>query len=126
MIIKTGGFGNFRFKDLKISTEGLQDRINAKPRDIDIFLAHDAISEGRLLLIKEALKPGEKVPVINTEDIHIIVYGSITGYPFDMSNFRTAHKTRLTQEKVDKRSHINQIRLLNKIQILFDKRQTYL
>jgi hypothetical protein len=75
--------------------QGIHDRINTKPSDIDIFFAHDAIPEKRLPVIKESLKPGGKVPVINPEDIHIVVSGSIPGYTFGLSYFRTAHKTKL-------------------------------
>jgi hypothetical protein len=75
--------------------QGIHDRINTKPPDIDIFYPHDAIPKDRLPVIKESLKPGGKVPVVNPEDIHIIVSGSIPGYSFGMSYFRTAHKTKV-------------------------------
>jgi hypothetical protein len=75
--------------------QGIHDRINTTPPDIDIFFPHDAIPEDRLPVIKESLKPGGKVPVVNPEDIHIVVSGSIPGYSFGMSYFRTAHKTKL-------------------------------
>ncbi len=75
--------------------QGIHDRMNTKPSDIDIFFAHDAIPENRLPVLKESLKPGGKVPVINPEDIHIVVSGSIPGYSFGMTYFRTAHKTKL-------------------------------
>jgi hypothetical protein len=75
--------------------QGIHDRINTNPPDIDIFYPHDAIPEDRLPVIKESLKPGGKVPVVNPEDIHIVVSGSIPGYSFGMSYFRTAHKTKL-------------------------------
>jgi hypothetical protein len=75
--------------------QGINDRINTKPPDIDIFYPHDAIPEDRLPVIKESLKPGGKVPVVNPEDIHIVVSGSIPGYSFGMSYFRTAHKTKV-------------------------------
>jgi hypothetical protein len=74
---------------------GLNDRMNTKPPDMDIFYAHDAIPAERLPVIKGSLKPGGKVPVVNPEDIHIIVSGSIPGYSFGMFYFRTAHKTKL-------------------------------
>ncbi len=74
---------------------GINDRMNTKPPDIDIFFAHDAIPENRLPVIKESLQPGGRVPVINPEDIHIVVSGSIPGYSFGMTYFRTAHKTKL-------------------------------
>jgi hypothetical protein len=74
---------------------GINDRINTKTSDIDIFFAHDAIPEKRLPILKESLKPGGKVPVINPEDIHIVVSGSIPGYSFGLGYFRTAHKTKL-------------------------------
>ncbi len=79
----------------KQEIQGIYDRINTKPPDIDIFYPHDAIPEDRLPVIKESLKPGGKVPVVNPEDIHIIVSGSIPGYSFGMSYFRTAHKTKV-------------------------------
>jgi hypothetical protein len=75
--------------------QGIHARINTKPPDIDIFYPHDAIPEDRLSVIKESLKPGGKVPVVNPEDIHIVVSGTIPGYTFGMSYFRTAHKTKL-------------------------------
>jgi hypothetical protein len=75
--------------------QGIHDRMNTKPSDIDIFFAHDAIPEKRLPVITESLKPGGKVPVINPEDIHIVVSGSIPGYSFGLAYFRTAHKTKL-------------------------------
>jgi hypothetical protein len=75
--------------------QGIYDRINTKPPDIDIFYPHDAIPKERIPVIKESLKPGGKVPVVNPEDIHIIVSGSIPGYSFGMSYFRTAHKTKV-------------------------------
>jgi hypothetical protein len=75
--------------------QGINDRINTKPPDIDIFYPHDAVPEHRVPVIKESLRPGGKVPVVNPEDIHIIVSGSIPGYSFGMSYFRTAHKTKV-------------------------------
>jgi hypothetical protein len=75
--------------------KGIYARINTTPPDIDIFYPHDAIPKDRLPVIKESLKPGGKVPVVNPEDIHIVVSGSIPGYSFGMSYFRTAHKTKL-------------------------------
>ncbi len=75
--------------------QGINDRINTKAPDIDIFYPHDAIPEKRIPVIVASLKPGGKVPVVNPEDIHIIVSGSIPGYSFGMSYFRTAHRTKL-------------------------------
>ncbi len=74
---------------------GINDRINTAPPDIDIFYPHDAIPTDRLPVIKESLRPGGMVPVVNPDDVHIIVSGSIPGYSFGMSYFRTAHKTKL-------------------------------
>jgi hypothetical protein len=75
--------------------QGIRDRMDTRPPDIDIFYPHDAIPEDRLPVIKDSLKPGGKVPVVNPEDIHIVVSGSIPGYSFGMSYFRTAHRTKL-------------------------------
>lgn len=74
---------------------GINDRINTRRSDIDIFFAHDAIPEKRLPILKESLRPGGKVPVINPEDLHIVVSGSIPGYSFGLGYFRTAHITKL-------------------------------
>ena len=73
--------------------QGIQDRINTKPGGS--FFANDAFSEDQLLVMKEALKPGGMVPVVNPDDIHIVVSGSIPGYSFGMSYFRSAHQTKL-------------------------------
>jgi hypothetical protein len=75
--------------------QGIHDRINTKAPDIDIFFPHDAIPEKHLPAITSALKPGGKVPVVNPDDIHIIVAGSVPGYSFGMSYYRTAHKSKL-------------------------------
>ena len=75
--------------------QGIKDRINTRAPDMDIFYPHDAIPEKRVPVIVASLKPGKKVPVVNPEDIHIVVSGSIPGYSFGMSYFRTAHKTKL-------------------------------
>ena len=71
----------------------IQDRIHTKPGGV--FFANDAISENQLPLFKESLKPGGRVPVVNPDEIHIIVSGSIPGYSFGMSYLRSAHKTKL-------------------------------
>ena len=84
-------FENLSAQEIK----GLNDRMNTRRPDIDIFYPHDAIPEDRLPVIKESLRPGGKVPVVNPEDIHVIVSGSIPGYSFGMSYFRTAHRTKL-------------------------------
>ena len=99
---------DYLYENTKVSYEelspqeiqGINDRINTKAPDIDIFYPHDAIPEKRIPVIVESLKPGGKVPVVNPEDIHIIVSGSIPGYSFGMSYFRTAHKTRLIKGAV--------------------------
>jgi len=75
--------------------QGIHDRINTLVTEQNIFFANDAIPENLLPVVKESLKPGGMVPVINPEDIHIIVSGSIPGYSFGMSYFRTAHQTKL-------------------------------
>jgi len=72
--------------------KGIQDRINTKPGGV--FFVNDAISEDQLPLFKESLKPGGRVPVVNPEEIHIIVSGSIPGYSFGMSYLRSAHRTK--------------------------------
>jgi hypothetical protein len=79
----------------KLSAEeirGIEDRMNTKPGGI--FFANDAIPEDLLPQFKAALKPGGKVPVVNPEEIHIVVSGSIPGYSFGMSYLRSAHKTK--------------------------------
>jgi hypothetical protein len=78
----------------ELEIQGINDRINTIAPDIDIFFPHDAIPEDRLPVLKESLRPGGKIPVVNPEDIHIVVSGSIPGYSFGMSYFRTAHRTK--------------------------------
>jgi hypothetical protein len=73
--------------------KGIEDRINTKPGGM--FFVNDAIPESQLPLFEAALKPGGRVPVVNPEEIHIIVSGSIPGYSFGMSYLRSAHKTKL-------------------------------
>ncbi len=80
--------------------QGIHDRINTKPSDIDIFFPHDAVPAHRVPVILSSLKPGNKVPVVNPEDIHIVVSGSIPGYTFGFSYFRTAHMTKLIKDAV--------------------------
>jgi len=75
--------------------QGIHDRINSTPPDIDIFFPHDAVPEHRKPVLLGSLKPGAMVPVVNPEDIHIVVSGSIPGYTFGLSYFRTAHMTKL-------------------------------
>jgi len=41
------------------------------------------------------LKPGGKVPMVNPNDIHLVVAGSVPGYSFGMRYFHTAHQTKL-------------------------------
>jgi hypothetical protein len=80
----------------KLSAEeikGIEDRINNKPGGM--FFANDAIPESQLPLFEEALKPGGRVPAVNSDEIHIIVSGSIPGCSFGMSYLRSAHKTKL-------------------------------
>jgi hypothetical protein len=76
---------------------GINDRINTAPPDIDIFHPHDAIPRDRLKLINGSLRLGGRIPVVNPEDIHIIVSGSIPGYSFGMPYFRTGYKTKLIE-----------------------------
>jgi hypothetical protein len=72
--------------------QGIKDRMNTRPGGA--FFANDAIPESRLPLYRRALKPGGKVPVVDPEDIHIVVSGSIPGYSFGMSYIRSAHRTK--------------------------------
>lgn len=73
--------------------QGIKERINTKPGGI--FYNADAVPESQLPVFKKALKPGGKVPVVNPEDIHIVVAGSVPGYSLGMSYLRTAHQTKL-------------------------------
>lgn len=73
--------------------QGIQARINIKPGGLYYFM--DAIPESFLLKIEKALAPGGKVPVINPDDIHIVVSGTIPGYSFGMRYMRTGHQTKL-------------------------------
>ena len=71
--------------------DGIYARINTKPGGM--FFDNDAFSEKELPVIKESLKPGGRVPVVDPADIHIIIAGSIPGYSFGLSYFRSSHKT---------------------------------
>ncbi len=73
--------------------KGIQERMNTRPGGS--FFAQDAVAKSQLPLFKEGLKPGGSVPVVDPDDIHIVVSGSIPGYSFGMSYFRSAHKTKL-------------------------------
>ncbi len=73
--------------------QGIRDRINTKPGGLYYFM--DAIPDSYLPRITDALKPGGKVPVMNPDDIHIVVSGTIPGYSFGMRYMRTAHQTKL-------------------------------
>ncbi len=84
------------FEELTLDeVKGLRDRMNTKPGGV--FFANDSIAASQLPLFKAALKPGGKVPVVNPDDIHLIVSGSIPGYSFGMSYMRSAHKTKRIQ-----------------------------
>jgi hypothetical protein len=72
--------------------KGIQNRINLKPGGL--YYPMDAAPESFALMIKKTLKPGGKVPVINPEDIHIVVSGTVPGYSFGMNYFRTGHQTK--------------------------------
>lgn len=81
------------FEELTLEeVKGLRDRMNTKPGGV--FFVNDAIAGSQLPLFKAALKPGGKVPVVDPDDIHLIVSGSIPGYSFGMSYMRSAHKTK--------------------------------
>ena len=71
--------------------DGIHARINTRPGGM--FFENDAFSEKELTVIKESLNPGGRVPVVDPDDIHIIVSGSIPGYSFGLSYLRSSHKT---------------------------------
>jgi hypothetical protein len=54
----------------------------------------NAIPDSFLPEFRKSLKPGGKVPVMNPDDIHIVVSGTIPGYSFGMRYMRTAHRTK--------------------------------
>jgi hypothetical protein len=72
--------------------QSLHDRIDTKPGGP--FFANDAIPDDQLPGVKDALKPGGRVPVVYPGDLHVIVSGSIPGYSFGMGYFRSAHMTK--------------------------------
>lgn len=82
------------YEDLtKEELQGIQDRINSKPGGLYYF--KNAFPESFLPKIKESLRPGGKVPVVNPDDIHIVVSGTVPGYSFGWSYSREAHQTKL-------------------------------
>ena len=72
---------------------GIQERIDSKPGGLYYF--KNAFPESFLPTVKESLKPGGKVPVINPDDIHIVVSGTVPGYSFGLTYSREAHQTKL-------------------------------
>jgi hypothetical protein len=72
--------------------QSIEARMNTKPGGA--FFINDAIPSSQLPVFKAALKPGGRVPVVNPDDIHIIVSGSIPGYSFGMTYLRTGHMTK--------------------------------
>ncbi len=107
IMLKRNGFNTKRslrdylYESTKVSYEdltnqeikGIQDRINLEPGGLYYF--QDAIPDSFLPTFKESLKPGGKVPVMNPDDIHIVVSGTVPGYSFGMRYMRTAHQTKL-------------------------------
>jgi len=72
---------------------GIQERLNTKPGGQ--FSSIDALPKDFEQEIKDNLKPGGRVPVVNRRDIHVIVAGTIPGYTIRMSYFNRAHKTKV-------------------------------
>ena len=91
---------DFLFESAKVPYEELsegeiaaiRERIGTKPGGL--FFKNDAIPQNRLEEVKAALNPGGRMPVAFKEDLHVIVSGSIPGYSFGLTYFRSAHDTR--------------------------------
>jgi hypothetical protein len=72
---------------------GIQERLNTKPGGQ--FSNVDVLPQDLAQVIKDNLKPKGRIPVVNPQDIHIVVAGTIPGYSFGMSYFNRAHKTKV-------------------------------
>ena len=71
----------------------IRDSVNIKPGGL--YYYERAVAESFLPKLEESLRPGGKVPMVNPDDIHIVVSGSVPGYSFGMRYFHTAHQTKL-------------------------------
>jgi hypothetical protein len=78
------------YEDLsKQEIEGIKQRLSHKS---EAFFGTDNIPDDRIPVIREALRPGGKVPVvISPDDINIFVSGNVSSYTFGASYLRGAH-----------------------------------
>jgi hypothetical protein len=92
--------GDYIYENTKVRYEDLtnremqriQESINIKPGGL--YYYERAAAKSFIPKIQEALKPGGRVPMVNPDDIHIVVAGSVPGYSFGMRYFHTAHQTK--------------------------------
>ena len=105
IVLKRNGFEtkqslrDYLYENTKVPYEEITNRemqrieesINLKPGGL--YYYERAAAKNFIPKIQEALKPGGKVPMINPDDIHIVVAGSVPGYSFGMRYFHTAHQT---------------------------------
>ncbi|HEY95987.1 MAG TPA: hypothetical protein G4O15_13735 [Dehalococcoidia bacterium] len=106
IVLKRNGFEtkqslrDYLYENTKVPYEEITNRemqrieesINLKPGGL--YYYERAADKSFVPKIKEALKPGGKVPMVNPDDIHIVVAGSVPGYSFGMRYFHTAHQTK--------------------------------
>jgi hypothetical protein len=75
--------------------QGIRDRLEMIPGGL--YYHKNAFPDNFKPIIKESLKPGGKVPVINPDDIHIVVSGTVPGYSIGWTYSREAHHTKLVK-----------------------------
>ena len=74
---------------------GIKKRLSEKS---EAFFGSDNIPDDRIPVIREALRPGGKVPVvISPDDINIFVSGGVSEYTFGASYLRGAHMVKLVR-----------------------------
>ena len=107
IVLKRHGFKtkqslrDYIYENTKVPYETLTNRDMQRIRDsIDIkpgglYYYERAVAKDFLPKLQESLKPGGKVPMVNPNDIHLVVAGSVPGYSFGMRYFHTAHQTKL-------------------------------
>jgi hypothetical protein len=82
----------------ELSEEAIQDLKERLTVKTEAFFGSTNIPDDRVPVIRDALRPGGKVPtVISSEDINVFVSGIISGYTFGMSYLRGAHMVKRVQ-----------------------------
>jgi hypothetical protein len=104
IVLKRNGFNtkdslrNYIYENTKVPYEKLTNgEMQRIQQSLDIvpgglYYYERAAAKDFVPRIEEALKPGGMVPMVNPNDIHLVVAGSVPGYSFGMRYFHTAHQ----------------------------------